>query len=103
MSILMIGGDKVGSIKNMLADYGVEEVIHWDGRNKSSITRKEVPERTECIVMLTSYLNHNAMKYFKNLAKKRNIPLICTERSVTSVYCEFCKRFGTPDCPTDAC
>lgn len=98
MSILMIGGDKVSSITGMLQDYGVDEVIHWDGRNKSSITRKEIPERTDCIVMLTSFLNHNAMKYFKNQAKKKDIPLICAERSVTSVYCEFCKRFGTPAC-----
>ena len=98
MSILMIGGDKVASITDMLQGYGVDEVIHWDGRNKSSITRKEIPGRTDCIVMLTSYLNHNAMKYFKNQAKKRDIPLICAERSVTSVACEFCKRFGTPAC-----
>ena len=99
MSILMIGGDNVTSITSMLNDYGVDEVIHWDGRKKSSVVRKEIPERTECIIMLTSYLNHNAMKYFKNLAKKKDIPLICAERSVTSVYCEFCKRFGSGSCP----
>ena len=98
MSILMIGGDSVDSITSMLANHGVDEVIHWDGRKKSSITRKEIPERTDCVVMLTSYLNHNAMKYFKNCAKKRDIPVICAERSVTSVYCEFCKRFGNASC-----
>lgn len=98
MSILMIGGDNVTSITGMLEGYGVDEVVHWDGRKKSSVTRKEIPERTDCIVMLTSYLNHNAMKYFKNLAKKRDIPLICAERNVTSVACEFCKRFGTHAC-----
>lgn len=44
--------------------------------------------------MLTSFLNHNTMKKIKNEAKKRKIPLVCAKRSVSCVYCEYCKIFN---------
>lgn len=91
MSVLVIGADQITPIKAVLNDLGASKIVHWDARKKSSVHRKVIPLDTECIVLLTSFLNHNSMKYFKAQAKKREIPLVCSKRSVSCVYSEYCK------------
>ncbi|PIF03309.1 MAG: hypothetical protein CSA86_05895, partial [Arcobacter sp.] len=59
MSILLIGGDKIDPISDMLKGLGVKNIEHWDARKKSSAPKKKVPQDTDCIIMLTSFLNHN--------------------------------------------
>lgn len=93
MSVLVIGGDEITPIKAVLNSLGASEVIHWDARKKSSVNRKIIPLDIKCVVMLTSFLNHNTMKLFKSQAKKRNIPVVCAKRSVSCVYSEYCKVF----------
>ncbi|RAX57627.1 hypothetical protein CCZ01_05670 [Helicobacter monodelphidis] len=93
MSVLIIGGDEIIPIKAVLHSLGCEEVTHWDGR-RESVNHKKIPQSTRCVILLTNFLNHNTMKKFRNEAKKRNIPTICSKRSVSCVYCEYCKIFG---------
>lgn len=94
MSVLVIGADEITPIKAVLTNLGAKSIEHWDARNENRVNRKPIPQNTECIVMLTSFLNHNTMKKIKTEAKKRNIPLVCAKRSVSCVYCEYCKVFG---------
>ena len=61
MSILIIGGDQISQISSMLTQMGAKTINHWDARKKSSAPKKKVPQDTDCIVMLTSFLNHNTM------------------------------------------
>lgn len=98
MSVLLIGGDKVSSIKNLLIDIGASKVIHWNARNKASVCKKSIPSDISCVVMLTSFLNHNAMKYFKSEAKKRSLPLVCAKSSSACVYQEYIKIMGIENC-----
>jgi hypothetical protein len=98
MSILIIGGDKISHISEMLTKLGATNINHWDGRKKSSAPKKKVPMDTDCILMLTSFLNHNTMHKYKNEAKKKNIPFICAKRSVSCVYDEYVKIMGIKDC-----
>lgn len=98
MSVLIIGGDKIGTIKNILSEFGILSVTHWDTRKKSSACRKEIPQNTDYILMLTDFLNHNAMYKYRKEAKKKNIPIICTKRSSSSVYCEVCKFLNLKEC-----
>ena len=98
MSILLIGGDKVTTIKNRLNELGVSKINHWDARKKSSACKKAIPHDTQCVIMLTSYLNHNAMKHFKSEAKKKQIPLICAKSSANCVYEEYVKVMGIENC-----
>lgn len=93
MSVLVIGGDKINPIEAVLKDFGFEEVLHWSGR-KESVNHKSIPQRVECVVMLTSYLKHNMMKRFRGEAKKKEIPVVCAKHSVSSVYQECTKIFG---------
>ena len=94
MSVLVIGADEITPIKAVLHDLGAEKIEHWDARNENRVNRKPIPQDTECVVMLTSFLNHNTMKTIKSQAKKRNIPIVCAKRSVSCVFSEYCKVFG---------
>jgi hypothetical protein len=94
MSVLVIGGDNIVPIKSVLSSLGVLKILHWDGRNKNSVTKKKLPANIDCLVLLTNFLNHNAMYKFKNEAKKKNIPFICAKRNESAVFCEFCKFLG---------
>jgi len=94
MSVLVIGADEITSIKAVLRNLGAKNIEHWDARNENRVNKRSIPNDTECIVMLTSFLNHNTMKKIKNEAKKRKIPLVCAKRSVSCVYCEYCKIFN---------
>ena len=98
MSVLIIGGDNVNQISDTLKSLGANKVQHWNGRKKSSICKKTIPVDTECVVMITSFLNHNAMKYFKSESKKRNIPLVCSKSSASCVYQEYVKIMGISNC-----
>ncbi|MEN8717311.1 MAG: DUF2325 domain-containing protein [Sulfurovum sp.] len=99
MSVLIIGADEITPIKKMLKEFGVKTINHWDARKKSSAPKKKIPQNTDLIVMLTSFLNHNTMHKYKNEAKKKDIPFICTKRSVSCVCEGYKKVMFTQNCP----
>lgn len=100
MSVLVIGGDDIISVKAVLSNLGAEKVTHWDGRKNFGTKAKSLPVNTDYLLMLTDSLNHNMMKKYKKLAKKDGVKLICTRRSVSCVYGEFCKALGKDfSCP----
>ena len=98
MSVLIIGGDRITNIKATLQSLGVDNIQHWDGRKKASACKKIIPHDVSCVVMLTSFLNHNAMKHFKTESKKRDIPLVCSKSSASCVYQEYVRIMGIENC-----
>ena len=92
MSILVIGGDRISPIRKILTDMGATSIRHWDARKKRSITKKSLPDDLDCLVLLTNFLNHNAMYKFKNEAKRRKIPFVCADRNEHAVAEEFGKK-----------
>ena len=92
-AVLVIGGDKIDSITSVLQDFSFEKVTHWDARNPS-VVKKEIPQDVKLVIMLTNFLNHNAMNKFKNEAKRKAIEFICAKRSESSVFCELCKKYN---------
>jgi hypothetical protein len=100
MSVLVLGADNVSSIVTKLSSMGVTRVLHWTMR-KSGEMKKEIPQSVEAMIFLTDFLNHNAMKRYKNLAKSRNIPFVCAKRSECSVCEEFSKI--SPCCLAKGC
>ena len=92
----MIGGDKVHSLKEVLYNMGAKNVAHWEAR-KVHTTSKKIPDSIDAVVMLTDFLNHNAMTIFKKEAKKRKIPLVCTKRGVGAVA-NSCQRLFCGEC-----
>lgn len=90
MSVLIIGGDKIDKISLLLQSFGVTQTTHWDSR-KNSTSHKKIPLQTDAILMLTDFLKHNSMSHFKKIAKKQNIPYICTRRGSASITSDFTK------------
>jgi len=88
MSVLIIGGDKVSGIISKLYEMGVTKHKHWDSR-KNSTSHKQIPSGTDAVILLTDFLKHNSMFQFKKEAKKKNIPLICSRRGISSVETKF--------------
>ncbi len=94
MSVLIIGGDDIISIKAVLNSLGVEKITHWNGRKNFGTKAKNIPIGTDYLLMMTDFINHNMMKKYKKLAKKGGVSIVCTRRSVSCVYGEFCKVLG---------
>jgi hypothetical protein len=90
MSVMILGGDDISTIKTLLVRLGAAKINHIAGR-KNSDSFRELPCDTLCVIMLIDYLNHNAMKSFKKQAKSRNIPLICVKKSINSIESEYTK------------
>ena len=98
MSVLVIGADQISQITQLLRTLGATTINHWDARKKSSAPKKKIPKNTDCIIMLTSFLNHNVMHKYKNEAKKLNIPFMCSKRSIACVEEEYIKLMGIKGC-----
>lgn len=94
MSVLVVGGDEIVPIKAVLTNLGASKITHWNCRNENRVNKKPIPSDIGCVVMLTNFLNHNTMKKLKSEIKKKNIPLVCSKRSVSAVYSEYLKIFN---------
>ena len=82
MKVLVVGADHLGNIPLMLRQEGVEEIIHWSGRNKSSFN-KVVPKNIERVIVFCDYINHNTMSSVKRQAKVIGIPVIYGKRGIS--------------------
>lgn len=81
MSVLIIGGDKVHAVSNIIKEFGIEKIAHWTARNlkRGRKKNKPIPSHIQLVVMLTSFLNHNAMKHYRSEAKSKKIPVVYTK------------------------
>ncbi len=89
MSILIIGGDYIESIKKELQKRGIKEIYHLSGRKTAEERRKRIPKKVDLILALCDYLNHNTLKSLKNQAKKEGVPLIFSRRSLGNIIRAF--------------
>src|SRR5574341_622094 len=85
MSVLIVGGDHLGSIPKELDKLGVNEVKHLTGRSGQKI-RDGIPETMDFIIMLCDFVNHNLAYKIKNFAENRGIPVVYAKRSWSSIY-----------------
>ena len=85
MSVLIVGGDHLGSIPKELDKIGVNEVKHLTGRSGQKI-RDGIPETMDFIILLCDFVNHNLAYKIKNLAENKGIPIVYAKRSWSSIY-----------------
>ncbi|MBW4828483.1 MAG: DUF2325 domain-containing protein [Clostridiaceae bacterium] len=84
MSILVIGGDCLGNIKNNLKQKGFDEITHVTGR-RSKEQNYKVPKNTDLVLILTDYVNHQTSKNIKKQTKGSDSKLIFSKRSWSSI------------------
>lgn len=83
-SVLVIGGDKLGNITDLLQHRGFETIHHVTGR-KASQNKVSIPSSTKAVLVFTDFVNHNLSRYVKNEAKSKNVPIFFCKRSYTAI------------------
>ena len=81
MSIVIIGADYLGGIEKNLYSLGVTELTHINGRKVANQNKINIPKKTDFVLLLTDYVNHNTAKIVKAIAKAQDVPLIYSKRS----------------------
>jgi len=64
---------------------------------------KKIPNKVDIVLMLTNFLNHNAMVYYRAEAKSRGLPIVYSTRHVDCVKNEFIKVISNLDNNTEIC
>ncbi len=85
MSVIIVGGDHLGSIPKELDKIGVTDIEHLTGRTGQKM-RGIIPEKADLIILLYDFVNHNLAYKIKKLAGTRGIPIIYAKRSWSSIY-----------------
>ena len=93
MTTLVIGGDRIDTIRRELDNYGFHDIEHWGGR-KPAESRKNIPERIKLVVMVTDQLSHPMLYSASIGATRMGIPIIYTRRSAHELRSKLAERFG---------
>jgi len=81
MSILIVGGDRLGKIPDRLKKLGFTEIEHVTGRKKRDILRAEVFGGHKVVVVLTDFVNHELARATKAKAKEKGKCIIFARRA----------------------
>ena len=84
-SVLIVGGDQIDGIKQVLNNHGVDQINHWSGR-KSGDSNKVIPLDTKIIVLITNWISHSITHKIKRSAIKRGIKVIYTPNGATALH-----------------
>ena len=90
MTALVVGGDKLGNIPDLLEINGIKNYIHWTGRKKG-LRKKQLPKNIDLIIVLYDYVEHNLTKIIKKHSKTLNIPCIFSKRGCSDLHCQLNK------------
>ncbi|MTI65314.1 MAG: DUF2325 domain-containing protein [Firmicutes bacterium] len=88
MTVLIVGGDRLGNIPDVLYSNGFNEYIHWTGRKKG-IRNKKIPSNTDVIIILYDYIGHNLTNIVRKQSKSMDIPCIFSKRSCSDLLCKL--------------
>jgi hypothetical protein len=83
-AVLVIGGDRLGNITELLHGRGYRQIYHVSGR-KHSQYKVHIPVDTKMIVVFTDFVNHNLSWHVKHQAKAKNVPILFCKRSCASM------------------
>lgn len=74
---LVVGGDYIDGIKQVLASHGVDEINHWPGR-KVGDSKKVIPRDTQLIVLITDWVSHAFTHKIKKNAARLGVRIVYT-------------------------
>jgi hypothetical protein len=84
-SALIVGGDQIDGIKQVLTNHGITHINHWSGR-KVGDSNKVIPHDTQFIVLITNWISHSITHKVKKNAMKRGIKVIYTPNGSTALH-----------------
>ncbi|MCR3760615.1 DUF2325 domain-containing protein [Clostridium felsineum] len=80
MSVLLIGGDKLGNIKDKLKESGFNKIEHVTGR-KSGNKKIRINSNLDLVLVLVDFVGHNFMDIIKRESKKSGVRVKFSKRS----------------------
>lgn len=80
MSVLVIGGDNLGSLTEHLRIRGFEKINHVTGRKKRDC-KVSIPNNTDLVLVLTDYVGHQLTKQIKESTKDTKAEIMYSKRS----------------------
>lgn len=92
---LIVGGDQIEGIKQVLGNYGVTRINHWSGR-KVGDGKKVIPNDTDLIVLVTDWISHNFTNKIKQTAAKRGVRIIYTPNGPVALKARLDRIHGKP-------
>lgn len=81
---LIVGGDQIEGLKQVLAEHGIAHVRHWSGR-KVGDSRKVIPRDTGLVVLVTDWVSHSFTRKIKQDAARRSVRIIYTPNATTAL------------------
>ncbi|BCV21647.1 DUF2325 domain-containing protein [Moorella sp. Hama-1] len=84
MSILIVGGDRLGNIPNNLKSLGFTEIEHLSGRKMGHIA-VNLPREIDAILVFIDYVNHGLALKIKKDAQKKGVKTIFARRSWSNI------------------
>lgn len=83
MKATLVGADRLGNIPQALLERGIDVLRHISAREPAGQRRSNgLPAGTELLILFTDFLNHNAMRAFRQAAQEQGIPVVACRRSV---------------------
>ena len=100
MNAVIVGADRLGNIPAALARLGIHIQCHITGRvSAHQRTLVALPKNTQLLILLTDFLNHNAMKSYRNQAQVQGIPVVASRRSSSCLMEAITRFLGLGDGP----
>lgn len=85
MSILVIGGDRLGNITDKLKESGFNKIDHVTGRKKGD-RKIKIPDNTDLVLVLTDYIGHNMAEIIKEESRRNDVTVMFSRRSWSYMY-----------------
>jgi hypothetical protein len=85
MKATLVGGDRLGNIPQILEAQGIEVMRHVCGRGANEQRRTTLPRGTDLLILFTDFLNHNAMRAFREAARNVGVPVLACRRSASAL------------------
>lgn len=99
---LVVGGDYIDGIKQVLNSYGMDEIAHWPGR-KVGDSKKVIPQDTRLIVLITDWVSHAFTEKVKKSAAKRGVRIVYTPNGPNALKTRLARLQGNTNDQEEGC
>lgn len=82
MSILLVGGDRLGNITRNLIEYDFKNIEHISGR-KNGDKKLKISPKTDLVLLLVDYVGHQLIETVKQESRKSDVKIVFSKRSWT--------------------
>jgi hypothetical protein len=90
MNAVLVGADRLGNIPEALEKLGIRIARHITGRASSHQKQLvALPANTHLLILFTDFLNHNAMRNYRNRAAADGIQIVACKRSLNSLLMQL--------------